>query len=356
MFLDHQSIMSGHRAGPLSVLLRSALRLASVPYGWAVSIRNRRYDDGASEVLDCGVPVISVGNLTTGGTGKTPIVCLLATWFRQRGVRVAIVSRGYGRGKEDCNDEAMELHARLPDVPHVQDPDRVAAATIAVEELESQVILMDDGFQHRRLHRDLDIVVVDASCPFGYGHLLPRGLLREPLSGLQRADLVILTRCESVDGEQIADIESTIRRFNPSAALLQSDHRPTQLLEFPSQTTPIASLAGQQVAALSAIGNPAAFEETIQACGAKIVDTRRLPDHDAYSPSTVGELREWIRSLGDRVTRVVCTHKDLVKLKTDRIGGRPLAAVLIELEVTQGRSDLDSALQEIAATIPRDDS
>ena len=356
MFLDHQSIMSGRKTGPLSMLLRPALRLASLPYGWAVSIRNRRYDRGASEVHDCGVPVISVGNLTTGGTGKTPVVCLLATWFRRRGIRVAIVSRGYGRGQEDCNDEAMELHARLPDVPHVQDPDRVSAAMIAVEELQSQVILMDDGFQHRRLHRDLDIVVVDSSCPFGYGYLLPRGLLREPLSGLGRAALVILTRCESVDSTRLADIESTIRRFNPSAPLLRSDHRPTQLLEFPENTTPIESLAGQQVAVLSAIGNPIAFEETIRVCGAKIVDTRRLPDHDAYSPTTVQELNQWIRSLGDRVTRVVCTHKDLVKLQTDRIGDRPLAAVLIELAVTRGRSDLDAALEPIASRMPGNDS
>ncbi len=356
MFLDHQSIMSGRRADPIAIVLRCGLWLASIPYGWAVSIRNRRYDRGTSEVLKCDAAVISVGNLTTGGTGKTPIVCLLASWFRQRGIRVAIVSRGYGRGEQDCNDEAMELHARLPDVPHVQDPDRVNAATIAVEELDSQVILMDDGFQHRRLHRDLDIVVIDASCPFGYGHLLPRGLLREPLGGLRRADLVILTRCGAADGETIAGIESTIRRYKPSVPILQSNHRPTQLFEFPDRTAPIASLAGQQVAVVSAIGNPEAFEQTIGQCGAIIVESRRLPDHDAYAPQTVEELRQWIQSLGDRVERVVCTHKDLVKLKTDRIGGRPLAAVLIELELTAGRSELDAAFETIASRIPRDDT
>jgi len=269
---------------------------------------------------------------------------------------VAIVSRGYGRGEQGCNDEAMELHERLPDVPHVQDADRVKAATIAVEELDSQVILMDDGFQHRRLHRDLDIVVIDALCPFGYGHLLPRGLLRESLAGLRRADLIILTRCGAADGETISGIESTIRRFNPSVSILQSNHRPTQLLEFPDRTTPIASLAGQQVAVVSAIGNPDAFERTIGQCGASIVDTRRLPDHDAYSPHTVEGLRQWIAALGDRVERVVCTHKDLVKLKTDRIGGRPLAAMLIELELTEGRSDLDAALETISSSIPGDDT
>jgi tetraacyldisaccharide 4'-kinase len=147
-----------------------------------------------------------------------------------------------------------------------------------------------------------------------------------------------------------------IRQHNSAAPLLRSDHRPTQVLEYPDQATPIASLAGQPVAVLSAIGNPVAFEQTVQQCGATIVDSRRLPDHDAFSPDTVADLQDWIRSLGDRVTRVVCTHKDLVKLKADRIGGRPLAAVLIELELTAGRSNLDAALEEIAAIIADRDS
>ena len=129
--------------------------------------------------------MISVGNLTTGGTGKTPVVCFLAKWFRGNGIRVGIVSRGYGRGDADANDEALELYARLPDVPHVQDPDRVAAATIAVDELEVQLILMDDGFQHRRLHRDLDLVVIDATEPFGFGHLLPRVYCENPSRGFR---------------------------------------------------------------------------------------------------------------------------------------------------------------------------
>ena len=153
--MAYKSILSGERTDLTAAVMRGGLAGLSVPYGAAVARRNRRYDRGHAEVHDCGVPVISVGNLTTGGTGKTPIVCYLANWFRKRGKRVAIVSRGYGRGDADHNDEALELYSRLPDVPHIQDPDRVAAARIAVEELESELILMDDGFQHRRLHRDL---------------------------------------------------------------------------------------------------------------------------------------------------------------------------------------------------------
>ncbi len=342
--------MSGRRRDPLAAVLRAALRLASVPYSVAVAARNRRYESGKAEVHRCGARVISVGNLTTGGTGKTPIVCFLASWFRQHGIRVAIVSRGYGRGDADANDEAMELHARLPDVPHVQDPDRVEAARIAVEELESQLILMDDGFQHRRLHRDLNIVVIDATCPFGFGYVLPRGLLREPVRNLRRADIVILSRCDAVDDAALSGIESTVRRYADSIPIIHSIHAPSGLLEFPDRSFSIDTLRSQRVAVVSAIGNPDAFESTVRDCGAEVIASQRLPDHDEYSPNTVLSLRTWAESL-DQVDRVVCTHKDLVKLQTDRMGGRPLAAVTIELQITSPTESLEQMLMQIADSI-----
>lgn len=350
---DYRSIMSRQRKGAAAALIRSGLWLASVPYRAAVSIRNRRYDRGSAEVLECGVPVISVGNLTTGGTGKTPIVCALARWFRERDVRVAIVSRGYGRGSEDSNDEAKELHTRLPDVPHVQDADRVAAARIAVEELESEVIIMDDGFQHRRLHRDLNIVVIDVTVPFGFGHLLPRGLLREPLDSLSRADLVILSRCSAVDEQTIAAIETRLLQHNPRIPIVRSDHRPSSLLEYPDHFLPIDGLAGQNVATVSAIGNPEAFEETVRTCGANVVESYRLGDHDAYDRETVLALREWIRDRGDSVEQIVCTHKDLVKLQTDRLAEKPVKAILIDLEFSGDRTALDDALEAIHQRIKK---
>ena len=161
-------------------------------YRFAIDRRNNRFENDSDAITKVDVPVISIGNLTTGGTGKTPLVIWLCRQIRQRNRRVAIISRGYGAETSDRktvkpNDEAMELGQRLPDVPHLQNPDRIASATIAIEELETQFIVMDDGFQHRHLHRDLDIVVVDATEPFGYGYLLPRGLLREPVKSLSRA-------------------------------------------------------------------------------------------------------------------------------------------------------------------------
>ena len=349
MSLDYRSIMNGQRKGPLPFLLRSGLLAASGIYSIAVRIRNRRYDSGAKPIHQCDAFVISVGNVTTGGTGKTPIVCYLAKWFRSQGIRVAIVSRGYGRGDADANDEAMELHERLPDVPHVQDPDRVEAARVAVEELESEVILMDDGFQHRRLKRDLDFVLVDATCPFGYGHLLPRGLLREPVSSLKRADLVFLTRCELVS--DLAATEQQVREVNQDAPIVRCRHQPAALLEYPDCELPIGELSGCRVAVISAIGNPEAFEKTVSACGAQIVASRHLPDHDPFAPETVNDLRAWIGSLGSSIEQVVCTHKDLVKLRTDRMGGQPLRAVAIELSIDGDDSKLLSMLGGVVSRL-----
>ncbi len=350
---DHEAIMSGRRKGLVAATMRGILWTASFPYRAAVTVRNRRYDRGKAEICRSEVPVISVGNLTTGGTGKTPIVCALAKWFRQRGVRVAIVSRGYGSDGQDSNDEAKELHARLPDVPHVQDPDRVEAARVAVEELDCQVILMDDGFQHRRLHRDLNIVVIDVTRPFGFGHLLPRGLLREPIGGLRRADLVVLSRCSSVSESELDRIEDRVRHFGrDSVPIVRCDHRPSELLEFPDQKIPIDQLKGKRVATICAIGNPAAFESTVRSCGAEIKATYRLPDHAAFQRETIDALRQWIASKGDEFDQIVCTHKDLVKLQVDRLEGKPVRAVLIDLSFRADETTtLECELESIADRI-----
>ncbi|TWT83558.1 Tetraacyldisaccharide 4'-kinase [Planctomycetes bacterium CA13] len=350
MAFDFRSVMSGKRKDSLAVLMRTGLSIAKLPYGLGVWYRNLSFDNGRNEIHRCGVPVISVGNLTTGGTGKTPIVCFLAKWFRSKGVRVAIVSRGYGRGESGSNDEAMELHARLPDVPHVQDPDRVEAARIAVEELQTELILMDDGFQHRRLHRNLDIVVVDATEPFGFGHLLPRGLLREPLSSLRRADIVMLSRSDAVSEERTVEITQRIHHVKADIPVVRCTHAPTSLLEYPDQTRPLADIAGQNIAVVSAIGNPEAFKETLRKCGANIIDSRDLPDHDAYSPETVKGIREWCRSFVAPVSMIVCTHKDLVKLCTDQLGGVPVAALLVELKLTSDAKVLERKLKAALPT------
>lgn len=350
--MNYRDLLSGRRRDPLAALIRGALSIGELPYRAAVAIRNRRFNTGRREIVQCGVPVISIGNLTTGGTGKTPLVRYVARKLRDHDFRVALVSRGYGDTDGNGNDEAQELAWALPDVPHLQNPDRVSAANIAVEELESQVILMDDGFQHRRLHRDLDIVVIDATCPFGYGHLLPRGLLREPVESLRRAHAVVLSRADSVTDEQREAIRKRVLSINPNLLWATAIHQPTTLLSWPQELHPVEALRGQSVAVLSAIGNPDAFVATVKNCGASVVDVLSLPDHDPYAADTVARIRQWVAGLGSRISEVVCTHKDLVKLQTDRLSGKPLRAVLIEMAFLDGQTALDDALVQIAQTTP----
>lgn len=338
--MDFRQWLSGRRRGAGAVLLRAGLCGLSLPYRAVVVARQFAYDNGWANVQRVEASVISIGNLTVGGTGKTPLVRYVARLLGQQGLSVALLSRGYGAAQGADNDEALELAATLPGVPHLQQADRSAAARLAVQQHGAQVLLLDDGFQHRRLHRDLDIVVVDATCPWGYGHLLPRGLLREPIGALRRAGVIVLSRCDAVDANQRQAIVRRALAANPNLVVVHSVHRPRCLLSWPTQTTPLASLAGVPVAVLSAIGNPAAFADTVRRCGARVVDSLALPDHAQYDAAIMQQVTRWLDSLHP-AAEVVCTHKDLVKIRTARIGGRPVRALLVEIELHSGQELFD---------------
>ncbi len=345
----YQGWISGTRRGVVSGLMRSFLRLAEFPYSWAVRYRNTRFDRGTSPVLRVDVPVISVGNITTGGTGKTPMVAWLARWFRNRDVRVALVSRGYRAEAGGQNDEARELETLLPDVPHLQNPDRVAAARIAIEELETQLIILDDAFQHRRIHRDLEIVLIDALQPFGFEHVLPRGLLREPLEGLARADLVMLSRADAVSEMRRTELRGQVEKWAPKATWCETAHRPTWLIDAEGQQHPIAELAGQRVAAFCGIGNPAAFRQALESLGCQVVAFRTFPDHHAYQRDDLGQLSQWLSE--QSADLVVCTRKDQVKIALDRLAGVRLMALAVEINVLHGLTDLENHLHSLLAQV-----
>jgi tetraacyldisaccharide 4'-kinase len=322
------------------------LRLLEVPYRLAAAWRNRRYDRGQATIHRVATRVISVGNITCGGTGKTPMVEWLARWFRRRGVRVTLISRGYGAEAGARNDEALELEQKLPDVPHLQNADRVAAARIAIEQLESQLILLDDAFQHRRIHRDLDIVLIDALEPFGYEHLLPRGLLREPVAALGRAQVIALSRADLVSGPERSRILARVRTEAPSAICLEIAHRPQSLLAWPARQEKIESLGGKRVAAFCGIGNPRGFQRTLASCGFDVIAFRQFPDHHPFRREDIESLESWCRNV--EPAAVVCTHKDLVKIQIERLGSFPLRALAIGIEVLSGREDLELRLEQIA--------
>jgi tetraacyldisaccharide 4'-kinase len=345
--MDWPALLDGRPIPLRQQLLRWVLRAASIPYAMVIRLRNVAYQWHLKKVQSLPVPVISVGNLTAGGTGKTPCVAWLCRKLRAEGIRVSIVSRGYGvqRGP---NDEALELEAMLPDVPHVQDRDRIAAATIAIEELDTQLIVLDDAFQHRRIHRDLDIVLIDCTRPWGGGWCLPGGLLREPISSLRRASLIILTRCNLVAPADLRAIDAVCARVAPQVPRMKSRHQPTALIASSAARTDLQALRDARVIALSAIGNPDAFERTIETLGATIVDRRRWDDHHPFDRNDIAELQQLVAK--HQPTLLVCTRKDLVKLQADSIGGVPLRAIEIEWVVEEGEEILDTRLKRFTGT------
>ncbi len=316
-----------------------------MPYGWVVRCRNAAYDAGWLPVARAAVPVVSVGNLTLGGTGKSPCVETLARFYRERGVRVALLSRGYG-AREGLNDEARMLAANLPGVPQLQGVDRVALARTAVRECGAEVLLLDDGFQHRRLARDLDIVLIDATCPWGHGRLFPRGLLREPPAGLSRAHLILLTRCDQASAAERERLREEIGRVAPGTPLVETTHRPLEWVNAEGKTLPLDALVKQRVVGFCGIGNPEAFRQTLIALGMDVAAFRPFPDHHAYSPVDTVELEKMAR---DGV--VLTTQKDLVKLRRTELGGRALWALRIGLHVTSGQEALERQLTSILASL-----
>jgi tetraacyldisaccharide 4'-kinase len=340
-----RALVSGQTQGISAEFQRGGLRLASIPYGWAVRVRNRFYDQAWKRVIRAAVPVVSVGNLTLGGTGKTPCVEYVARFFRERDLRVAILSRGYGAG-HGRNDEALVLEENLTDVPHLQAADRAALAESAVDELESEVLVLDDGFQHRRLARDLDIVLVDATNPWGYGCLFPRGLLREPPAGLRRAHVVLLTRCDQVNAEQRERLRATIARLAPEATVGETIHQPLDLCNSKRASVSLEELRRRPVAAFCGLGNPEAFRRTLLDLGAELQDFRTYPDHHPYTRTDVENLRAWARQQATDCI-VVTTQKDLVKLRLTQLDGWALYALRVRLHVEAGRDELEQKLLSI---------
>jgi len=340
-----RALVGGQARGLGPGLQRLGLQLLSTPYGWAAALRNWLYTKRWKRSYRVAVPVVSVGNLTLGGTGKTPCVEYVARFYRREGLRVAILSRGYG-SVGGRNDEALVLEENLPDVPHLQGPDRVVLARTAIEELESEVLILDDGFQHRRLRRDLDLVLVDATNPWGHGHLFPRGLLREPPRSLRRAGAILLTRCDQVDEAALRSLRETVQNVAPNVAIVETTHRPVEMINSERLTALLNELCRGPVAAFCGIGNPDAFRKTLQNLGASLEAFRAFPDHHDYTRVDVESLRAWAGQQAKDCV-IVTTQKDLVKLRLAKVGGRPLWALQICLHVEVGQAALDRKLQEV---------
>jgi tetraacyldisaccharide 4'-kinase len=341
-----RDLVSGRRRGPLATLARAGLRVLEWPYTAAVNLRNRRYDRRVAPIQRVHVPVISVGNITLGGTGKTPTVEWIARWLLGQGVRVVLVSRGYGAQEGEPNDEALELARKLPNVPHLLNADRAVVAQQAIDRHDAQLVLLDDAFQHRRLARDLDLVLIDATEPFGFGHVFPRGTLREPLAGLARADVIMLSRSNLVDDARRSEIRAQAKRVAPAAVWVEAAYVHDHLENAAGEQQPVATLAGKPVAAFCGIGNPAGFRHSLVGCGFQVTAMREHADHAAYTDVEVGKLCHWVDSLD--VVAAVCTCKDLVKIGDRWKSSKPLWALVGRLDITHGHPELEAVLRPLA--------
>jgi tetraacyldisaccharide 4'-kinase len=354
-------------AGAAQALL-APLTVAELVFRAGVALRGALYDRSVLTAARAGAPVISIGNVAVGGAGKTPAAIAVAARLAARGRRVAVLSRGYGATRSDARivsdgaevrldaaeagDEPALLARRLPGARVLCGPRRAALARIAVEDLGADVLVLDDGFQHRALARDLDIVVLDAANPFGNGHLLPRGPNREGRAALSRAGLVWLSRVDQADGASL-DALRALARGATGVDPVESRHAPVDVVDATlARSLGPRALRGARVVALSGLARPGGFRRTLKALGAEVVAERAYPDHHRF---TADELDEALRAAdAAHAARVVVTEKDAVRLPAARAGDGRLCAVRIEAEIVAGedvlRWALDSALEPATET------
>jgi tetraacyldisaccharide 4'-kinase len=296
-------------------------------YGGVMNARNRLYDQGVFDSFDLAARTISVGNITTGGTGKTPLVAYIARYLIGKGETVCILTRGYGRRDpkkrvlvsdgnsilavpEDAGDEPVELAKKLNGkAVIIADADRVSAGEWAKREFGVTRFVLDDGFQHRRVKRDLDIVCIDATNPFAAGAVLPAGSLREPLANLARADVIVITRSDLVDN--ISNLRSEISKLAPEAKIFAAQNR-SQIVNL--KTGSEVSVGEKAVVAFCGLGNPEGFFKQIALDGIDVLSKRSFRDHYQYGQSDIDDLEEEARRVG--ADRFLTTAKDAVKLSS----------------------------------------
>lgn len=317
-----RSLASGRRTGFLDRLVLALLIPLALSYAMVQRVRAILYRAGIPGTKHLPRPVISIGNITVGGTGKTPVTAYVARHLIARGLRVAVLSRGYGgtlEGRsaivsdgrelfltaEECGDEPFLLAGKVPGLIVAIGSDRHAAGLLTMERFSPDLFLLDDGFQHLRLHRDLNILLLDCTCPFGNGWTLPAGLLREPRHTAGRADLVIRTRCPEAAsrnadtyGKPCCIARHTLAEARPLAG---------------GDPLPLESLQDKKVLAFAGIAEPSSFFEGLRSHGLNLVQTLSFPDHEKYDSPTLATLVTAMGTSGADLA--VTTEKDGVKLK-----------------------------------------
>jgi tetraacyldisaccharide 4'-kinase len=312
---------------PAISFLTSVLHILSIPYRLAVGMRNFLYDQGTlrSKKLSC--PVISIGNLTVGGTGKTPLAILLGGMLKENGFRPAVLSRGYGRrggnsigvvsdggrvlmDHREAGDEPFLMSLLLPQVPVIVGANRLLTGKTAIEKLGADILILDDGFQNRGLYRDIDIVLLESSRPLGNGHLLPGGSLREHPRGLRRADIIVMTGSgREVDASMPDCLQPLLKNVTP---FFSSRHKALAIIDANRDARPLAFLQGKRIYAFSGIGKPHSFRRTIEDLGADLLGFEAFPDHHYYVASELDGITAHAKLLQADI--ILTTEKDGARL------------------------------------------
>ncbi|MDW7711964.1 MAG: tetraacyldisaccharide 4'-kinase [Deferrisomatales bacterium] len=340
-----RDLLSRRAVGWVAEALFLPLSVPAWGYGKVQALRRWAYGRGLLRTEHPGVPVISVGNIAAGGTGKTPCVETVCRLLLAAGVRPAVLSRGYlgslqgaagvvsdgsrvRLSPESAGDEPVLLARRLPGVPVVVGRDRRETARLAVQRFGVEVLVLDDGFQHLPLARDLDVVLLDARHPFGNGYCFPRGLLREGPGALAEADLVLLTRTRRADSQRTEAVTAAVRRYNPSVPVLTTAHAPLAVVDLATgEVGPLESLRGLKVLAFAGIGTPEAFFRELGDLGAKVLQAVPFRDHHRYTPADVEQVTRWAGLMNAQA--LVTTEKDGVRL----LGHLPLPLPVLALRI-----------------------
>ncbi len=348
-----QRIWNDHGSNNRFSPAKTLLHILSLPYRLIINLRNRLYDHRIFREVKLPCPVISVGNITVGGTGKTPCVIWLARMLQQEGFKPAILSRGYGSRNSQpvtivadgnniltssavAGDEPYLIARSLPGIPVLTGPKRILTGKTAINKFGINVLICDDAFQHRQIFRDINLVLLDSQAPLGNGHVLPRGSLREPLAALSRADAFILTR-----NNEAARIDKIIAKLATAGntPIFKSSHRSVDAIRGDySRQLPLAELKDKKVYAFAGIAKPDSLEKAIKATGAQIVSFDVFPDHHHYSLKELKNIRDnFLKSNADLL---MTTEKDGMRLQEFADFLKDIYLLRIELAIVPDENSL----------------
>lgn len=339
------SVITDKRKGVLADILRIFLVFLSVIYSLAIRFISALYKFGLLKTYHPLCKVISIGNITWGGTGKTPLVEKIASYLNHRGCKIAVLSRGYSLNAS-LTDEPQYLQDNLG-VPVLVGRDRIKNAKLASKQYQIQAIILDDGFQHWRLGRDLDIVCIDTTNPFGSGWVLPRGILREPLASLRRADIFFLTKTD-LGRDNLAMLKDKLREINPQALIVESIYEALYLRRLNDAALKINTdeLRGKRVGLLAGIADPAYFEYMVHRLGINPVLKFYYPDHYAYQKKDLDKIS--CDYTTHNIDTIITTPKDASRLSGQPISLKPQTLVLyIEVRITKNESEFFSRLSSV---------